>query len=160
MTQIKWFEEMSAFIDRNLGRCSRCIRTSFLAAAGGWIALLITYQLALDRALFVVGIFVAALTALWVAHLVAYATRRSVRLFRNANLGIGTVDAIDQGRRSVFPTFARAFVGMAVVTAIPGLAHAESCEVTCKDGTHASKSCDAGHTCKCYCIDHAECNCY
>jgi hypothetical protein len=86
-----------------LGRCPKCMRSSFVFAAALWGAALGAGQFGAWRAL-AIALLAAALAAgaLWLAHLAAYA-------FRSA-------DGVDPARRRAIPAFAKAFAIIAIAT--------------------------------------------
>lgn len=162
MNRKNWIRIVAYKIDANLGRCPRCIRTSLLFAAAVWVAFFVTYSLAsgVQLLLFILGFLGTILTALWVTHLVVYAARSSTHVVERGRLGKDP--GIDESRRALLPTFAKAFAGIALATALPRVASANSCTKSCPDGTSASKDCtDPKYaTCRCWCTPHAACGCY
>jgi hypothetical protein len=156
------FKIISYSIDAHLGRCPRCIRASLVAAAAAWTALGFTYYLASDLrlSLWILGFLGTVLTALWVTHVVVYAARSSARMLEHGRSSENP--GIDRSRRAVLPTFAKAFVGIAVATAFPRVESANFCEKSCPDGSKTSMNCtDPKYpTCRCWCTPKAECGCY
>jgi hypothetical protein len=103
-----------------LGQCPYCIRKALLATASAW---LLTSVLAVTghSVLFTLAAAVAgAPTALWLAHLLAFA-QKSV----NAS-HYPTVRLTGRSRRSVWPLFIRAAVFAAFASALPRVALAAS----------------------------------
>lgn len=70
-----WLHNITAFADRNIGRCPRCMKIAFLAASAGWL-LHVLWQMVhpadLGHALLAIPV---ALTSLWLAHVASYACR-------------------------------------------------------------------------------------
>ncbi len=106
-----------------LGTCRRCMRISFAFAAGSLGAAGLAY-LSLGPSVAADAFAVAAtgLTALWIAHLVAFS-------WRNANFEAADSSIADVvERRRFMLQFAKAFGAAALVTALPIVgARAQSC---------------------------------
>ena len=102
-------------LDATFGRCPRCMRQSFLAALGAW-ALVVAVWLIIGGNAITDASAIAALgvTALWIAHLVAYAGRSVVALMRLRDRGTRMMS-----RREIIHTFARALGAIALTTALP-----------------------------------------
>ncbi|HTC17689.1 MAG TPA: hypothetical protein VK690_01100 [Stellaceae bacterium] len=68
-----------AMLDARLGRCSRCMRQSFLAAAGG-LALACALTMLAPAPFMIAGGWIAAfaLAALWLAHIAAFSARAAI----------------------------------------------------------------------------------
>ena len=106
-------------IDRNLGRCPRCARSSFLVFAG---AAALTTALSIFTApgavLAVAWLATATLGTLWLAHITAFAVRRG--------LSPATTPVVNRtaGRRAAVAEIVRALGWAAWLTAAPSLARA------------------------------------
>jgi hypothetical protein len=126
---VKVHRSLLAAVDANLGRCSKCIRKSFLSAGLFWV-ILAAVEIAgthLPRHLmWLLTILCVTTTALWLAHLLVSAARSTAR----SSAPQGTAKA-DQSRRAVFHTFARALGFVAFATALPQWAAAEGCYGRC-----------------------------
>jgi hypothetical protein len=110
-------QRAAAFVWTNLGHCSRCTRKAFLAAASGWVAAAIVALWAdWPQALAILEITSLGLTALWIAHLLAFAGKVSkAREGRTELLG-------DPSRRAFFPMFTKTLVFATVASTVPRLA--------------------------------------
>jgi hypothetical protein len=109
-------------IGGNLGRCGFCMRTSFGAAALSWMLLLTLARFAAAGVMMVAASGIAiALTTLWLAHLLTYASRATRRVME-----------VDRGRRHSLLVFARMFGIAAAATALPAaLARAQGQCLAC-----------------------------
>lgn len=69
--------QLSAFISAKLGRCPRCMRASIRGAILGWGAMAGTHRLWPDSLFqWIVLVWPAAFTLLWVAHILTFGVRR------------------------------------------------------------------------------------
>jgi hypothetical protein len=108
-------------------------------------------------------LFSIASTILWLLHLTMFASRAAARESERRHVGPSSAaDADSTGRRAFIGTFTRAFVGVALATAVPGMALAwgecsgrlrcgfTQCSNTgiycCPQGYPVLSGCD----CKCY----------
>jgi hypothetical protein len=113
-----------------LGKCSFCIRQSFIFAASAWTLWVGTVASGIvsnwsAQALLLIP---SCATLLWVAHLCAFAKRSSAI----ADSSYGTNDF---SRRDAALLFGRAFLGMALATSFPQIAHAKQpCPFGCAPG--------------------------
>jgi hypothetical protein len=153
--------KMAIFADAKLGRCSRCIRKSFVAAAAGFLTLALINQIAIaSRFLIPVEIVTLMLSVLWIAHLVAWAKRAGATQESAAARETQKSDTRLLSRRAALPVFAKSLAAIAIASALPRLANASACSKTCPDGTSASNSCDAPTPfCHCSCAGGANCYC-
>ena len=112
-------------VDANLGRCPKCMRISFLASLAAW-ALLVAVNLIDDQSAFtaVATISALAFTVLWIAHLVAYATRAAMGSDKPNDRSVEPTAVLS--RRQIIPIFARALGAVALSTALPATAFAQS----------------------------------
>jgi hypothetical protein len=105
------------FLDRNIGRCPKCMGQAFLAAL---IASAFVFAaIALDLHIGIVTIAVVAAagaTALWLAHIVAYALRTTM-LEKTAEDDGAAVD-MKLSRRAFAATFAKTAAYAIVTTAL------------------------------------------
>jgi hypothetical protein len=100
-----------------IGHCSRCTRKAFLAAISSWATALVlaictnwTYALILAVALSI------GLTALWMAHLLAFASKFT------HNVSVLQPDLFNSSRRAFFPIFAKTLAFATVASSVPRLA--------------------------------------
>ena len=114
-----------------LGSCSFCVRSSFRAAAAGWGVAVVAAHFLGSTFFTLATVCAAALTALWLAHLLAYARR--VTLAPNGQLQ----PQFAESRRAFFPLFIRTVCAMAVISAVPARAD----HIPCPGGSGA---CGAG----------------
>ena len=104
-----------------LGRCPKCMRQSFLAAFGASMLAAVAWVVIGGNAVTIAGVIAAlGLTALWLAHLVAYAVRSVATSDGPRNCGSTPVEMMS--RRDMIPTLARVFGAMALATALPASA--------------------------------------
>ncbi|MDE2166552.1 MAG: DUF3624 family protein [Alphaproteobacteria bacterium] len=99
-----------------LGTCPWCMHKAFVAASLASICAVIGY-VALGRSVIsAAGAAIAvALTLLWTAHLFVYAVRVT-----KASLSSGaSKEGINNARRAFIPTVAKAFLAVALATAVP-----------------------------------------
>lgn len=104
-----------------LGRCGYCMRAAATSA-------LVTWLIALPISAATSNPFIAmaaigtssALTLLWIAHISAYALRSAQCKLRTPTVAEDGTAAY-QSRRDLFPMFAKAFVLVALATAIPSV---------------------------------------
>jgi hypothetical protein len=117
---MRWF---GVSLWRSLGSCLCCMRSSFRAAAIAWVLTGVSQTFPVPTQwLTGTSIAAAALTVLWLGHLLAHSVKVSAagRLSRGAGSKQGPVS-----RRELMPIFARAFAMAAIATSIPNLASAE-----------------------------------
>lgn len=111
-----------AMLNSKVGRCAVCMRKSFSAALVSWLVasflmVALGNKIATDMALSLA----VALTALWLAHLTAYA----VRAASPKSPPRVAAPSPAWSRRDFLPTFGKVFAGVALATALPGLAFAQ-----------------------------------
>jgi hypothetical protein len=102
-------------LDHAFGRCPRCIRKAFLSALAAWLVTLLAIALGaspLATALF--SIAALGFSTLWLAHLIAFASRTSIAATRNATND--DYRLLSWSRREAIPRFARALAFAAVST--------------------------------------------
>jgi len=125
---IELFSRLSHGLTGRLGRCSRCMRTAFMGAAGAWV------MAGLASALLAPGLGLAAwglamaLTALWMAHVWMF-IRRSVRAtaVRAAGRPIAEQQAELWPRRRLLAAFVRTLIFTAISSLVPRNAWAQEC---------------------------------
>jgi hypothetical protein len=110
---------ISSYVWASLGHCSLCARKAFIAAASAWIMLLLVVVILGNSQLLVLSeIAAVGLSVLWLAHLIAFASKVSNRKSGD--------DVHNLGRRAAFPMFAQTLAFAAVVSAAPRLVQAAS----------------------------------
>jgi hypothetical protein len=154
---------VASLIDAKLGRCFFCIRKSFNAALGAWVILVGINQFPLfhDYPFLtnIAWVVAVATTLLWLAHLIASATRSTSNI---PSKETSTHTAETLSRRALLPLFAKSFAVVALWSALPRIALADACSKKCDDGTTASITCDTPPktACACYCTSSANCTCH
>jgi len=98
-----------------LGRCPRCMRTAFFFAIGTWAAFMIVALVAPDT-VWLIKSCAMLLTALWGAHLIAFAWRRAASSAEDVEKTSPSL-----ARRQFLPAFFKALSFSAVATVAPGL---------------------------------------
>ena len=114
---------LTAWVWSNLGSCPYCIRSAFRAAMLSWVLVGLVQAMAVSRPLGDVAIIAACtLTALWLTHLLVYASRvcTGTPCSRQTASYHGALS-----RREMLPIFVRALGATAIATSIPSLAWAE-----------------------------------
>lgn len=113
-----------AVLYRTLGRCPRCMRKSFLAALGAWV-LAFAAGATVGPATAVAtacGAAALGLSGLWLAHVVAFASRMTAATARNlagdARPGTPAGRARLRTRREIAVEFARTAAFVALATAL------------------------------------------
>ncbi len=166
-------------LDRNLGRCPRCMRLSFRFAAGALIVTAGCYFAAVGpTATIIAAVAAACLTALWFLHLVTFAARR-VELAAPADgrmlavAGVPSVDPARATRRHALRLFTGGLAAAALLSIVmPRNAVAQSCTqcpgyryvcITTSCTTSGVYCCPEGHPylnhCDCLCYDSTNFNC-
>ena len=138
------FRSIALLADAKLGRCSRCIRKSFIVAFSAWVAWLLVSHLPglrdIPNLLAFSTAAPAGLTVLWVAHLVASAKRSASRLEPNARSTPAPGNQLS--RRDVFPVFAKSLAAVAFWSAIPRVVSADPCSLSDNSPTgHCVNNC-------------------
>lgn len=125
--------QIGLYIQRNLGRCSYCMRKAFRVSIVGWAAtMLIAVANGPSRLLNVAAAGAILLTALWLAHLAVFAGRATT------GTGGSRVTSHNQSsermtvtRRAALPVFARALGFAALASAVPTLTPAQTLFQAC-----------------------------
>lgn len=110
----------TGFLWRNFGQCPACVRKAFLATVIAWLLALCC--LIADRPTFFALVLANAcvLTALWLAHILAFARKTSLFLESRPENGVAV------SRRALWPLFLRAAATAAFASAISRTAFADS----------------------------------
>jgi predicted SprT family Zn-dependent metalloprotease len=112
---MKRFRLLRELLWRNLGYCTTCTKTAFIAAGGGWI---VAFAVQTSPVLlFIATAFACVLTVLWVAHLLVY-TQKTIVVPANDKASPTTMP-----RRTVL-RFARTLALAAIASAVPRYAFA------------------------------------
>lgn len=119
---------LDTYILNQLGRCSRCMRTAFIAAAAGIVVAAVATALSPVLIAAISWLVAAMLTALWLAHVWMF-TSRSVRAtaIRDGGGSITAQQADLWPRRRVLAAFIRVLIFSALARFIPRNARAEDC---------------------------------
>ena len=120
---------MGVLLDRALGtlaakrgRCPRCMKASLSTAALAWVLLmLLLLEAGRSIATEIGGLAAIGMTALWLAHLAAFASRAVLARARKMPGGSGNADGLRSSwqRRRFVSVFARTFLFAAVASALP-----------------------------------------
>ncbi len=120
-----------------LGRCLFCIRAAFLSAICAWGTALAVMGTAPRLALApVLAVVAFALTALWLAHLTAFAMR-AARSQSQKVAACSRALTIGRTRRELIASFAKAFAGIAMASAFLAFSRSASADDECPAGTPA-----------------------
>jgi hypothetical protein len=123
----------------SLGNCPCCMRSSFQAAFTAWVVTGFSQAIPFStRFLTLTSLGACALTALWLAHLLAHALKVSVAARQQQDPTGNTVS-----RRNTMRIFARAIAAAAVATSIPALAFAECDQAAAERCQAAAANCRA-----------------
>ena len=128
-------------IGTKLGRCPRCMKTSFLVAAAAWALALAIASMPTPQPIgILVWVVSAACTMLWIGHLAAFATRAKRGAFRKAGdeariRGKSAAAMVRWPRRRFVLTFAKTFLVAALATSFPLKLMAQSCSCSEPDCT-------------------------
>lgn len=128
-----------AFSTANLGRCSGCMRKAFRLALGGW-ALYVSADFGGPQLKTLMAVLASGLSALWIAHLAAFASRHVVSQNRDVTPSV-------PARRDAIVAFSQALALVAFATALPTRGRAQSVcgcrvgDVCCKTETQVTWVC-------------------
>ena len=153
---------VAAFVWANLGHCPRCIGSAFRFAAAAWLAAFVTLTVLEQPIVANLLLIVAGLiTTLWVAHLVAYATKVTVGVPRSTREAARAVAgrSENRSRRELFPAFARTLAFVALATSIPMFAKAQSGGTYKPCGMGGLRCVEGGPLNQCCCCDRQGCSC-
>jgi hypothetical protein len=121
-------DRLMSALDRNIGRCSKCMRKAFIAASAAWFVLSCAWVAGglLDSLLFAGALtFAIILTALWLLHLATFAARFAIslpasRMPDEENLtGTKAPAAKAFSKRIFLAKMAKAFISIAMATILP-----------------------------------------
>ena len=122
-----------------LGGCGKCMRSAFRATVLSWILTAGCWGYGPPIAHGPAFVLSVLLTSLWIAHILAYAVRRS---------GLGTLTKQEQislvHRREILSRFAHSLLAVAAVTALPALLG-----VPMISRAYAAPRCNDNGTCDC-----------
>ena len=141
-----------AFVSSKLGYCAKCVRKAFVIAAAFWVLAIAALFCGTTAALATTLTFAIALTALWLAHIVAYSKRSSAP--ERTNLA----------RRAFWGGFAKTLAAVALASAMPRTALADSacggfsgeCN-RCQRKVSPSSRCEDCHSCGADCPQDNSC---
>lgn len=141
-------------LDRNLGRCPRCMRKALLSAVAAWILAGAAIAVGGRAQSLVVTAGALALTALWLAHVCVFALRatknRAAQMAAHAPSGTAAHDAGDRlsSRRSFIIDFAATLAFTAAATIVPRRANAQTAcgcrvgDICCNATTQVTYKCE------------------
>jgi hypothetical protein len=132
-----------AFVDRTLGRCPRCMRKSFLAALAAWAMVFVADAMRVPSAAGMALTLVSlGLSALWLAHVAAFAGRATAAAMSKGSSGATMPTSSPlRSRREVAIEFARTTAFVALATAL-----STKVALAC---VQPPKSCSANSDCTC-----------
>jgi hypothetical protein len=118
-----------------LGRCPKCMRTSFLAAISSLVvALAVTLITDFPFITSFAWTTAAVLIGLWIAHLVAFALRASAAARSVPNEVVdASLKVQHRSRREIVPMFCRALAFAALVTTLPSMIGPASAQSPCQN---------------------------
>jgi hypothetical protein len=129
------------YFEKKIGRCARCMRQALATATVGWL-LAGAAVLTLPGSVLVpaAAVAAAALTALWLLHVIAHAGRATART--------ATSDPVVQSaaRRRALGSFARA-AGIGLLASIPVVSWSSKALAFCGQCTK-NDDCGVGWSCK------------
>ena len=115
-------QSFTNLLDRTIGRCPKCMRKAFLAALGAWALVFTVTAFSFASWLFSpMAVVALSLTALWLAHIGAFALRTTMAA-RRATLDLSAskpsqaVVPATSSRRQFVAQFARASAFAAIAT--------------------------------------------
>ena len=145
-------------LSANLGRCPKCMRRAFLVALGAWALSFVAAALGVGSwAVTAMAIAALGLTALWVAHVIAFALRakeeaaekRTVEQPSGGDARDGAPAVLS--RRKAVADFARVLVFAAAATAISARAALACVQLPVKCSSNSDCTCSgccAGSICQ------------
>jgi Cys-rich repeat protein len=137
----------NVFIFSKLGRCTRCMRQSLIAASVGWIVLAANALMNTSGVVLVaIGFGASALSALWLAHVAAYAARAMSDTRRASAVPAAKEDAERIGRRRAIGTLLRA-AGAGAFASVPVMLWSSESHAFCGQCTR-NADCGVGFVCK------------
>lgn len=152
------FQSLKAIFLTNLGHCSKCMRSSFAAAAVACALTIVGFAVAgLSDIVVLFGAIALGLAGLWLAHLVAFALRIAAAdvkapMAKPVDACRGPAENLEPWRRRrLIAAFAKTFAFAALATALP-LSAAFACvqiPSACTSNSDCSCSgCCAGRICQ------------
>lgn len=140
-----------------LGHCPVCTGKAFFAASLSWIIVLIFAAKRWETLTSISFIVSSCLSLLWLAHVVAYATK----VYLAFNKGGKANSSIS--RRAVMRVFANALIGAVIGSMLPHAAFAgpTTIQCSCAGGKTTSGCCssDSGNVCVCTDPQHPKIQC-
>ena len=152
-------KRLATALDRNLGRCPRCMRRSGEAALGA-IALALAAIAAFGEgaATLSLGALALGLTALWFAHITAFARRATRAALSHRDAGLRS-----PSRRAAIVGFARGLALAAAVGTFAAPARAQDkcgCrvgDIWCNPDTHVTYECQNVQGCTMWILKGTSC---
>jgi hypothetical protein len=103
----------------HLGHCTQCMRMSFVAAVTAWGLFLAAYAAAPSAIAVLTGLAAISLSAVWFAHIIVFATKRTLSALAPLEGGKRFAGVPSLPRREFVPIFLRTLAFAAVITASP-----------------------------------------
>jgi hypothetical protein len=103
----------------NLGHCTECMRTSFVAAVAAWTLFIAAYATAPSAVATLAELAAISLSALWLAHIIAFAGKATISKAASAGDDERASRMPALSRRELVPIFLRTLAFAAVITASP-----------------------------------------
>jgi len=104
----------------NLGHCTKCMRTSFVTAVAAWTLFVVVFVAAPSEIATVAELAAISLSALWLAHIIAFAVKTTLSATASARYTKRASRLPLMSRREIVPIFLRTLAFAAVITASPG----------------------------------------
>jgi hypothetical protein len=142
------FRSIASLVHGKLGRCSRCIRRSFITALAAWGVVLLVIQL--SKSIYIpylvatAAAVAAVCTLLWISHLLVSAKRYVDSLPKKTRSSTALEKSLS--RRDVLPLFAKSVGVAALWSALPRMASADPCNQFDKSPTgHCVSNCESAY---------------
>jgi hypothetical protein len=118
-------------LQNQLGRCPRCMHSSFLSAAAGVLLAFMSSAVGFPAYVVLLTAAIATLlTGLWMAHALMFTVRSAKATARHS----GLADRVAWSRRRLLGAFLRVLAFSAVTAALPGALRAQSCNCYTENG--------------------------
>jgi|GEM_PF-2902188 len=109
------------FLNSNLGHCTKCMRTAFMATLAAWTLFIVAYVAAPPAIATLVELAAISLSALWLAHIIAFAIKTTLSATASAGDNEPASRLPLTSRREIVPIFLRTLAFAAAITALPGV---------------------------------------
>jgi hypothetical protein len=116
--QILW-GSLKDILLSNLGHCTKCMRTSFVAAVAAWTLFIAAYATAPSAIATLADLAAISLSALWLAHIIVFAGKATISTAASARDDKRASRIPTLSRRELVPIFLRTLAFGAVITTAP-----------------------------------------